>query len=267
MKPKRAFTLVELLVVISIIALLVTIIMPTLGRAKELAKRGACAGNLNAVVKGLETYAAGWGGKFPTCEFDSPSRFDVVGDALTSRKFGSNEASSNSRNLYLAIRTGDVDPEALVCPAVATDKAASRGAGKYWDFNCGNGNDYVNRCSYSYHVQFRSGHPLTMASNSAMAVLADKSPFVKYPGSSVGSGCQGNIGIGGGEAASTNSPNHGGEGQNVAYPDGHVSYEENPCVGVDGDNIYTVWDGENHTGGTISSGSVPQGLTDSFLGP
>jgi prepilin-type processing-associated H-X9-DG protein len=40
-----------------------------------------------------------------------------------------------------------------------------------------------------------------------------------------------------------NSPNHGGEGQNVLFVDGHVAFMKKPIVGVDYDNIYTQQSG------------------------
>jgi prepilin-type processing-associated H-X9-DG protein len=39
-----------------------------------------------------------------------------------------------------------------------------------------------------------------------------------------------------------NSPNHGGDGQNVLYGDGHVEFQGSPYVGVERDNIYTYGD-------------------------
>ena len=45
----KAFTLMELLVVISIIALLTSILMPSLARAKELARGATCHGNLHSL--------------------------------------------------------------------------------------------------------------------------------------------------------------------------------------------------------------------------
>src|SRR3954467_9900585 len=52
-----AFTLVELLVVIGIIALLVAILLPTLTKAREAANRTACLSNLRQVHLAFVLYA------------------------------------------------------------------------------------------------------------------------------------------------------------------------------------------------------------------
>ena len=62
---KRAFTLIELLVVVSIIALLATVLLPTLGRAKEIARRTSCAANLHGIGISLRMYIDQSGGCLP----------------------------------------------------------------------------------------------------------------------------------------------------------------------------------------------------------
>jgi prepilin-type N-terminal cleavage/methylation domain-containing protein/prepilin-type processing-associated H-X9-DG protein len=62
---RRAFTLVELLVVIGIIAVLVGIFLPALGRAREQAKRTVCASQLQQLGSLWHMYANDYKGAFP----------------------------------------------------------------------------------------------------------------------------------------------------------------------------------------------------------
>jgi len=55
---RAAFTLVELLVVVSIIALLIAILLPSLRKARESAKRVACNASLRAIAQASLTYGS-----------------------------------------------------------------------------------------------------------------------------------------------------------------------------------------------------------------
>ncbi len=57
-KRVAGFTLVELLVVISIVVILISLLLPALSRAKELALRTACASNLHQLGVALFAYAS-----------------------------------------------------------------------------------------------------------------------------------------------------------------------------------------------------------------
>ena len=62
MKRHRAFTLIEVLVVVAIIALLVAILLPSLGRARDQARKAVCGAHIHGVVQAILMYAGDYKG-------------------------------------------------------------------------------------------------------------------------------------------------------------------------------------------------------------
>ena len=69
------FTLIELLIVISIIAILAAMLLPTLSMARESARRIKCTGNLKQIGTALHMYAADYNDWAPIALGTSPADY------------------------------------------------------------------------------------------------------------------------------------------------------------------------------------------------
>ena len=93
-RPAAGFTLVELLVVIGIIALLIGILLPTLGRAREQANAIKCLSNVRQLALATILCAQDHHGFMPTCSDDSVAKFnDPYKFKFTYRNSGANGGS------------------------------------------------------------------------------------------------------------------------------------------------------------------------------
>ncbi len=79
---QRGFTLIELLVVVAIMALLIAILLPNLGAARQRAKTTVCLSNLRQLATAAFNYAGTYDGLFPLAHDNSADwDFAVTTDA------------------------------------------------------------------------------------------------------------------------------------------------------------------------------------------
>jgi prepilin-type N-terminal cleavage/methylation domain-containing protein len=74
-RPTRGFTIIELLVVVSIIALLVGILLPAIGKARDNARVNTSKSNLRQLGIAHQTYAADWSDRHLTLHRDNLGRY------------------------------------------------------------------------------------------------------------------------------------------------------------------------------------------------
>src|SRR4051794_15058814 len=146
---KAGFTLVELLVVIGIIALLISILLPSLNRARETSNRTKCASNLRQIGQAILLYANENKGAYPRtfCVPGAPLAFsedktdgsaarDPFGDKGLPGKVADNDVLAA---MFLLVRTQDITSEVFVCPSSNAEKdsygtAAGANAGNKTSF-------------------------------------------------------------------------------------------------------------------------------------
>ncbi len=120
-RPGRGFTLIELLVVVAIIAMLISILLPSLSRAKEQARQVYCSNNLRSIWTAVLTYALESRERLPFME-DCNIANDVMGTGPDANPFDSRFPSSVGNVMYRYV--GD---KSWVCPAAIAGFPASAG--------------------------------------------------------------------------------------------------------------------------------------------
>jgi prepilin-type N-terminal cleavage/methylation domain-containing protein len=196
MKKIKAFTLIEMLVVVAIIALLIAILLPSLSKARELARQTICGTNMKEIGTTFYIYQSDNLDEFPTVAHDTPPdqttpeieyignmggglggapedpKRDEISESRTDNTEGSTRIST-TRSLWLLVRTGEVIPKQFVCPSADDSVDPTVDVTTYFDFIG------YNACSYGYQIPYDNTNTCRPSADAdpRMAIAADRGPW------------------------------------------------------------------------------------------
>ncbi len=153
-RASRGFTLIELLVVVAIIALLISILLPSLARARELSKRTVCAANMKGIGTGFAAYATGNQDDWPIpAHMASTLNYATkviyvgkigyrrglkaaadAGESFLDSNNNGDPAISTTRAFWYLVRSGTASPKSFICPSSEDQPNSEDNPQNYWDF-------------------------------------------------------------------------------------------------------------------------------------
>jgi prepilin-type N-terminal cleavage/methylation domain-containing protein len=176
---RRAFTLVELLVVIGIIAVLIAMLLPSLGKAREQAKTVQCASNLRQLHLANQLYANMYKGYMLPARIMSGVGANTTywcGADVLGAVFGVSNPGGGGGNQDVANRISKM----LVCPSSLRDKDTTTGLNVDYTYNNNLGDDRA----YPWSPQYDSAKTAwglfkkTSQVPSNVIIAADASTFI-----------------------------------------------------------------------------------------
>jgi hypothetical protein len=211
---------------------------------RELANRSYCASNIRSTIQAMTVYATDNSGAFPLTESGGgPGTYQVslgvprdidaaktINYLFTTTPGGITPANNTnpSQILWMLALRSQIAPKQLICKS--DPWSSSSGAllnditGKYYD-----GLTDHNKLSYSIAYPWAIGKSGPQpywrdTSDTSIPLMSDMALQASDSTSK--------------SPLDFNSPNHGGDGQNVGFADLHVDFYRDPLCGQSGDNIF-----------------------------
>ena len=244
------------------VPLALAIMLPAMGKARELSNRALCAANLRGTVQSMNVYAADHAGDFPV--ISRTGGYGLAADGWVSpgpTENGTLEAMrakstpSVTQNMWVLVLTGQVLPQQFLCksdPAPQVTAMSSGGGGYFTNFNDGTGpSDFAYSYSFAYPWTESGsvGGWWKSETDGSLPLMGDMAP-------------QAGTGSPAANPADfmnkvSNSFTHQRDGQNIGFGDAHAEFMRRPDTGQRDDNFYTGNQGKPGQAGTQTPGRVP----------
>ena len=248
---------------------LIAMLMPGIGKSRELSNRSYCAANLRGIAMSMNVYAADNMDTFPVVKpaavrgnysFASAgnSGQTIADRAIEQYYSGTAGRGSVTACWWVLVLKNQVSPKQFICKSDPVGAAAPAGivnaAAQYQlDFSAANQFSY----SSAYPWEGTSvGGWWKNVTDSNLPIMSDIAPKAGTGSPPAAPSTAGTAG------KAVNSNNHQRDGQNVAFSDAHTEFVRRPDVGPRSgmvqDNLWTYSGGlgPSPTGITITGGSV-----------